>query len=56
MAWYEIPAFYTERKAEFIARNNGYVMQGYSEIFRRYLFKAKEPILYPDVNWLRKVS
>jgi hypothetical protein len=30
-------------------------MKGYGEIFAHYLLRAKEPIPYPDVDWLRKL-
>ncbi len=53
LPWYKIPDYYAADKAEMMARNNGYTMNGYSEIFRRYFLKAKEPIAYPDLGWLR---
>lgn len=52
LAWYRIPALYRARKAEFLARNDGYAMNGYGEIFRRYFLRAKEPVPYPDMRWL----
>jgi fatty acid desaturase len=54
LAWYRIPALYRAQRADFIARNNGYTMQGYGEIFRRYFLRAKEPVPYPDMSWLRR--
>lgn len=54
LAWYKLPAYYRAEKAELITRNNGYTMNGYGEIFRRFAFSAKEPIPYPDMNWLKK--
>ena len=54
LAWYKLPAYYAAERAELIARNDGYMMQGYGEIFRRYFFTAKEPIPYPDMRWLKK--
>jgi fatty acid desaturase len=54
MAWYKLPGFYRSEKSALIRRNNGYLMDGYAEIFRRYLFKAKEPVPYPDMRWLKK--
>jgi fatty acid desaturase len=52
LAWYRLPAFYRAEKRRLIAANNGYTMNGYGEIFRRYFLRAKEPIPYPDVTWL----
>jgi fatty acid desaturase len=53
LAWYKLPAFYRAERDALIARNNGYLMRGYGEIFGRFLFRAKEPIPYPDMRWLR---
>jgi fatty acid desaturase len=54
LAWYKLPQFYREERQALVHRNNGYLMNGYAEIFRRYFLKAKEPIPYPDVRWLKK--
>jgi fatty acid desaturase len=54
LVWYRLPAFYREERQALITRNNGYLMRGYAEIFRRYFLKAKEPIPYPDLRWLKK--
>jgi fatty acid desaturase len=54
LAWYKIPAYYRADRDQLISRNNGYIMKGYGEIFARFLLKAKEPIPYPNMNWLRK--
>ncbi len=54
LAWYKLPQFYREERQALIHRNNGYLMRGYTEIFRRYFLKAKEPIPYPDLRWLKK--
>ena len=55
LAWYKIPAYYRAERDQLIARNNGYMMKGYGEIFARFFLKAKEPIPYPNMNWLRKL-
>jgi len=55
LAWYKIPAYYRAEKANFMARNGGYAMRGYGEIFARYFFRAKEPVPYPHMEWLKKV-
>jgi hypothetical protein len=36
-----------------LKKNKGYLMRGYGEIFRRYFFRPKEPIAYPDTSWLK---
>ncbi len=53
LPWYKLPAYYRGVKQELLAKNNGYTMNGYGEIFRRYLFTAKEPIPHPNLNWLK---
>jgi fatty acid desaturase len=53
LAWYKIPAFYRQERQRLIVENNGYLMKGYGEIFRRFFLKAKEPIPYPNMKWLR---
>jgi fatty acid desaturase len=54
MAWYKLPAFYRAEREQLIAGNNGYLMKGYGEIFARFFLKAKEPIPYPNMDWLKK--
>lgn len=54
LAWYKLPAFYRAERDQLIARNNGYLMKGYGEIFSRFFLKAKEPIPYPNMDWLRR--
>ena len=53
LAWYKLPALYRAEREQMIAGNDGYVMPGYGEIFRRYFFRPKEPIAYPDMSWLK---
>ena len=45
--WYRLPALYAARKAHFLRRNDAYVYANYMEIFRRYLFRAKDPVPHP---------
>ena len=45
--WYRLPALYASRKAHFLRRNDSYVYANYLEIFRRYLFRAKDPVSHP---------
>jgi fatty acid desaturase len=54
LAWYKLPAYYRAERNALIAKNNGYVMHGYREIFRRYFLKPKEPVAYPHPEWLKK--
>jgi fatty acid desaturase len=45
--WYRLPALYREGRAEWLRRNEGYVYRSYGEVFRRYLFTAKDPVPHP---------
>ena len=45
--WYKIPAMYAARKDHYQRRNEAYVYRSYTEIFARYLFKAKDPVPHP---------
>jgi fatty acid desaturase len=54
MAWYELPAYYRAERAQLLEHNNGYLMHGYREVFRRYFFKPKEPVAYPNPDFLGK--
>lgn len=53
LPWYKLPAYYAAERETLIAKNNGYTMKGYGEIFRRFLLRPKEPIPYPNTQWLR---
>ncbi|KIC07758.1 fatty acid desaturase [Leisingera sp. ANG-M1] len=45
--WYALPRLYRARKPEFVAANDGYVYRNYLQIFRNYLFRAKDPVPHP---------
>ncbi len=45
--WYDLPALYASRRAHFLRRNDGYVYRNYAEIFRKYLWRAKDPVPHP---------
>jgi fatty acid desaturase len=45
--WYRLPRLFRERRQEWIARNNGYVVRSYFALFREYALKAKEPVVHP---------
>lgn len=47
VAWYKLPALYASRKEHFLRRNEGYAFTSYVPIFRKYFFKAKDPVPHP---------
>jgi fatty acid desaturase len=48
LAWYKLPSLMREKRAEWVAMNDGYVFSGYLDIFKRFAFKTKEPVVHPD--------
>ena len=47
VAWYDLPDRFRAGREEFLARNDGYYFRSYGEIFRRYFWKAKDPVPHP---------
>ncbi|MBL9050112.1 MAG: fatty acid desaturase [Tabrizicola sp.] len=47
VAWYALPALYRSRRDHYLRRNDSYVYRSYTEIFRRHLFRAKDPVPHP---------
>lgn len=45
--WYRLPALYRARRERYVARNGGYVLRSYGEVFRRHLWRAKDPVPHP---------
>jgi fatty acid desaturase len=47
VAWYRLPALYFGNRDHYLRRNDGYVYRSYIEIFREFLFRAKDPVPHP---------
>ena len=47
IAWYNLPKLYFSNPDRYLGRNDGYKYRSYSEIFAKYLFKAKDPVPHP---------
>ncbi len=48
VAWYRLwPLYRAQQGALSCARNGGYVYPSYAAIFRRYLWRAKDPVAHP---------
>ncbi len=45
--WYALPRLYRQRRAHYLARNEGYRYASYAEVFRRYLWQRKDPVPHP---------
>ncbi len=50
LAWYKIPKVFKADRARFLAENGGYRFSNYTEVFRSYLFKAKDQVPHPIWN------
>lgn len=46
-AWYKLPALYFGKREHYLRCNEGYVYRSYSQIFRQFLFRAKDPVPHP---------
>jgi fatty acid desaturase len=46
-AWYKLPGLYFGNRDHYLRRNEGYVYRSYVEIFRQFLFAAKDPVPHP---------
>lgn len=47
LPWYRLPGRYYRNAERYRERNGGYVYRSYGEIFRRHLFRAKDPVPHP---------
>lgn len=56
LPWYRLPSYYRANKERLIVDNCAYLMHGYSEIARRWLFKPKEPVAHPKMDSLPRMK
>ena len=56
MPWYELPGAFAANREEILKRNGAFVVSGYTEIARRYLFGAKDSPLYPVATYPETAS
>ncbi len=47
MAWYRLPGAYQADRERYLGVNHGYRYRSYAEIFRRYLWRRKDPVPHP---------
>ena len=50
VAWYQLPALFRARRAEWVAMNGGYVFPNYFALMKAFAFKAKEPVVHPALR------
>jgi fatty acid desaturase len=49
-AWYRLPRLFRERRDEWLAMNDGYVVPNYLALLKAYAFRAKEPVVHPALR------
>lgn len=47
LAWYRLPVTFAQNKDHYLARNDGYFYATYAQVFRQYLFRAKDTVPHP---------
>lgn len=47
LPWYRLPGMYHGDPERYLSRNGGYRYGSYAEIFRRYFWRAKDPVPHP---------
>lgn len=47
VVWHKLPAVFAQRRDHFLERNGGYSYASYAEVFRRFFFRAKDPVVHP---------
>lgn len=47
LAWYRLPQLFAENQDHYLTRNDGYFFDSYGQIFRKYFFRAKDPVPHP---------
>lgn len=50
VAWYRLPRLFRDKRAEWLAMNQGYVFPNYLALLRAYAFRAKEPVVHPALR------
>jgi len=45
--WYGLPSVFRARRDRYLAHNEGYRFGSYGEVFRRFLWRAKDPVPHP---------
>ena len=45
--WYRLPEIYARNPGRYLGRNGGYRFGSYADLFRRYLWRAKDPVPHP---------
>jgi fatty acid desaturase len=47
VAWYRLPQVYSDSRADWLRRNEGYLYRSYGEVFLRHFLRPKDPVQHP---------
>lgn len=50
VAWYELPRLFHRNRDRMLAMNQHYHYRSYAEVWRRYAFRTKEPVVHPQLD------
>jgi fatty acid desaturase len=45
--WFRLPQLYAQNRDRYLSRNGGYRYASYAEVFRKYFWRAKDPVPHP---------
>ena len=54
VAWHRLPGLFERNREKFLRRNGGYIYRSYWEIFARHLFRAKDPVPHPLMEFMNR--
>ena len=47
MPWYRLPGLFRSNRERYLSRNDGYYFASYGEVFRKFLWRCKDPVAHP---------
>ena len=47
LPWFALPARFRADREKYLRRNHGYYYRSYTDVLRRHLFRAKDPVAHP---------
>ncbi|MEM9126831.1 MAG: fatty acid desaturase, partial [Pseudomonadota bacterium] len=45
--WYRLPGLYRTGRERYLTSNEAYVYKSYTEVFRQYFWRSKDPVVHP---------
>lgn len=56
MPWYKLPGYYRKHQSHFDELNEHYTFRHYGQVFKQFLFRAKDPVPHPLMTAPKKTS